>query len=488
MNYPILLTPDGRYQAILQNAYNIIVEDEILTTSSGYETLTFLMSNKDKKRQLLGNERMVEVQGRRYVIRVIEDLKNNSNVCTVTCDALWYDLNDGELKYLMHADPEDMTGSFKYLGNRILQPQEPAMSGNDVKELQKYLNSLGYSCGDEDGVFGNETENGVKNFERDVEIKQDGIVDALFVEALGLKVFGQSAKITSYRAVAQQLEGTGWNVGVVNVEESRPAHTSIARETSLFNLRQISGNFGGDLFFDTAKQTVSLLSNMGIKHQEIFRYEKNTVSIKRTVDTRNLFTRFTLIGKDADGNDVTVSEINDGKDYVENYSWYDMMGLPRKLKCYQKTDDRWSDKQNMLDYMNRWIDVYSKPVVGYELDVSLFQISPNLGDYVYVYDKELGISGWLRVVSRKKNVLQPQSSTVQLEATKKTIVESIVTSTATSQSVQEIVSGVITPDMELKLPHGTEGWVMQYVGGSWKASNVLGDIGSILDSLNGEVL
>ena len=433
MDYPILLTPDGKYEAILHKAYGIMVEDEMLTTSSGYETLTFLISNHDKKRRLLSNERMVEVQGRRYVIRLIEDLKNNSNVCTVTCDALWYDLNDGELKRLMFASPAEMT-----------------------------------------------------------------VIDASY-------------------SVHQQTQGTGWTVDKVDVEGSRPVHTSEATETSLYNLRQIAGNFGGDLYFDTKNMTVSLLANMGIRHQKVFRYEKNTTSIKRTVDTRSLFTRFTLIGKDADGNDVTIKDINPqaiGKDYVENYDWYDRVGLPRKIKWYTKIDDRWSNASNMVDYMISWLDTYSKPIISYELSVSLFDVSPNLGDYVYVYDKDLDIGDWLRVVSRKKNISQPHLSTVQLESTKRTIIDSMVSSTTTSQTVQDVMSGVITPNLELKLPAGAEDWIMQYKDGKWKgvpiigsvlpeategqilqfsedgwkASNVIGNINSILDELNGEVL
>lgn len=401
MDYPIILSPDGKYSSILNRAYDIILEDQLLSTSDGYETLTFLLSNHDKKRRLLQNEQMIEVQGRRYVVRVIEDLKNNSNVCTVTCDAAWYDLNDGELKYLMHTD--------------------------------------------------------------------DTTIDA-------------------QTSVAQQLEGTGWTVGTVDVPGTRPRHTSENMETSLYNLRQICGNFGGDLQFDTVNKTVSLLQNLGIKHQKIFCYEKNTTSIKRTSDTRNMFTRFTLIGKDADGNDVTIADINDGKDYVENYEWQEWAGLPRTIKWYRKSDDRFSNKENMLEYMISWLNVYSKPIVGYELDVSLFEVSPNLGDYVFVKDNDLGIDGWLRIVSRKKNILQPHLSTVQLESVKKSIVETIVSSTTTSQQVQDVVSSIITPDNQLKLPIGTEGWVMQYKGGEWKASNILGDINSILDHLNGEVL
>lgn len=400
MDFPILFTPDGKYEAVLEKAYNIIVEDELLSTSGGYETLTFMMSNYDKKRRLLANEREIEVHGRRYVIRVVDDVKSSSNVCTVTCDALWYDLNDGELRHLMHTD---------------------------------------------------------------------------------------KTTIDARTSVEQQLEGTGWVVGTVDVDGSRPAHTSESVETSLYNLRQISGNFGGDLYFDTSTRTVNLLKHMGVRHQKIFCYEKNTKSIKRTVDTRNLFTRFTLIGKDSDGNDVTVEEVNDGKDYVENYEWTDLVGLPRKIKWHRATDDRFSNKENMLEYMKEWVASYSRPNVSYELDVSLFDVSPNLGDYVYVKDNDLGIDGWLRVVARKKNILEPHKSTVQLESTKTSIITSIVSSSATSQDFQQLVSDVMTPDMELKLPPGTEDWIMQYKDGRWKASNVIGDINRVLDFLNGEV-
>ena len=430
MDYPILLSTTGQYEAILHNAYNIMIEDEILSTSSGYETLTFMLPNDDKKRRLLGNERTIEIDNRRFIIRVIDDLKNGSNVCTVTCDALWYDLNDGELRKLMY------------------------------------------------------------------------------------KTDANPKTIDAHSSMHQQVAGTEWMVELVDVPGTRPVHTSDAEETSLYNLRQIAQNFGGDLYFDTLRQHVSLLSEMGFRHQKVFRYEKNTSSIKRTVDTRNLFTRFTLIGKDENGNDVTVSSINDGKDYVENVDWYLASGIASRVKWYRKTDDRWSNKQNMLDYMKSWIDTYSKPIVSYELNVSLFDVCPNLGDYVYVHDKDLNIGDWLRVVSRKKNVLEPHLSTVQLESTKRTIVESMVSTATTSQTVQDVLTGVITPDSQLKLPAGAEDWIMQYkdgkwqaqpivgavlpkgtenhvlqyTGGDWKSSNVIGNINSILDEINGEVL
>ena len=117
----------------------------------------------------------------------------------------------------------------------------------------------------------------------------------------------------------------------------------------------------------------------------------------------------------------------------------------------------------------------------------MFEVSPNLGDYVFVLDKELGINGWLRVVSRKRNILEPYLSTVQLEASQKSIVDTIVSTAATSQDAYNAVATVMTPDNDLKLPHGTENYVMQYLNGAWRASNVIGDLNRILDELNGEV-
>ena len=394
MKYPILLTSDGRYQTILNHAYNIIIEDEILSTSGGYETLTFNISNDDARRYDLKNERMVEVDKRVFVIRLLEDVKGDLNICTVTCDALWYDLNDGELRYLMHTESAET--------------------------------------------------------------------------------------LDATTAISDQISNTDWHLGTINITSTRERRTADEKQTSLYNLRQIASIYGGELKFDTQGRSVSLLADMGERHQEIFCYEKNTTSIKRSIDTRSLYTRFTLKGKDG----ITISSINDGVEYLENYSWYDNMILPRKIKSYEKQDDRFTNSSSMKEYMEQWLDVYSKPIISYELSVSLFDFTPNLGDYIFVYDRDMKLGDWLRVMSRKRNILQPHLSTIELESTKKTIVETIVSNTITTTEVQEAqVNG-----NQVLLPEGEEGYVMQYKSGKWKATNIIGDINKVLDSINGEEL
>lgn len=48
--------------------------------------------------------------------------------------------------------------------------------GSDVKNLQQRLNSLGYNCGNADGIFGTRTYNAVRAFQRKNGLAVDGIV------------------------------------------------------------------------------------------------------------------------------------------------------------------------------------------------------------------------------------------------------------------------------------------------------------------------
>ncbi|HHW02085.1 MAG TPA: peptidoglycan-binding protein [Thermoanaerobacterales bacterium] len=58
-------------------------------------------------------------------------------------------------------------------GSRILRR---GMRGDDVRELQSKLQSLGYNVGPIDGIFGPLTEKAVKQFQKDNGLKVDGIV------------------------------------------------------------------------------------------------------------------------------------------------------------------------------------------------------------------------------------------------------------------------------------------------------------------------
>jgi N-acetylmuramoyl-L-alanine amidase len=62
------------------------------------------------------------------------------------------------------------------VGDRTLYLRSPAFRGDDVRELQRMLNALGFDVGKEDGIFGARTANGVREFQRNVGARADGIV------------------------------------------------------------------------------------------------------------------------------------------------------------------------------------------------------------------------------------------------------------------------------------------------------------------------
>lgn len=73
-------------------------------------------------------------------------------------------------------------------GDRVLYLRYPYFHGNDVLMLQRALNSLGFNCGDIDGIFGPYTERAVRDFQANLGSDSDGVVGAAtFAALLGMK-------------------------------------------------------------------------------------------------------------------------------------------------------------------------------------------------------------------------------------------------------------------------------------------------------------
>ncbi len=80
-----------------------------------------------------------------------------------------------ELKGVAYSEIISDDTVYSELGQRTLKKTSPCMEGEDVKKLQTKLNALGYSCGSADGIFGLKTELALKRFQRDNNLKDDGM-------------------------------------------------------------------------------------------------------------------------------------------------------------------------------------------------------------------------------------------------------------------------------------------------------------------------
>lgn len=75
------------------------------------------------------------------------------------------------------------------LGDRQLYLRHPLMRGDDVADLQARLNALGFDPGRQDGIFGANTANAVRSFQKEYGVAEDGIFGPRSHAALlGLRV------------------------------------------------------------------------------------------------------------------------------------------------------------------------------------------------------------------------------------------------------------------------------------------------------------
>ena len=71
------------------------------------------------------------------------------------------------------------------LGSRMLYVRRPMLRGDDVAELQRRLNMLGFDAGKEDGIFGPDTAAALSEFQRNAGLGYDGIFGPDTADALG---------------------------------------------------------------------------------------------------------------------------------------------------------------------------------------------------------------------------------------------------------------------------------------------------------------
>ena len=326
---PVVLDDNGAWEAILENAYDIIVTGEI----NGEDTLTFSIPFRDGKRKYLENEKKIQIVDDVYKVRTITDVKDSTGntVTQIYAEAEFYDLT--------------------------------------------------FSVRKEEKKFDAETA--------DV-------------------------------AMAYALADTEWSVGTVNVTTKRTWTST--EKNALSILRSVANLHGGDLVFDCPNRLVHLLTVNGKDSGALFAYKKNMKSIERVVDTRSLVTRLYAVG----ANGMTFADINGGKPYLEDFTYSKEVRITT-LDCSSFTNP-----YQMKEYTAMRLAEYCKPSVSYVLNAMDLSVLTgyeheawNLGDYVRVEDKDLGLSVTTRIVRREYNLQEPWNTVLELSTTLKNLGSSV---------------------------------------------------------------
>lgn len=326
---PVVLDDNGAWEAILENAYDIIVTGEI----NGEDTLTFSIPFRDSKRKYMENEKKIQIVDDVYKIRTVTDVKDSTGntVTQIYAEAEFYDLT--------------------------------------------------FSVRKEEKKFDAETA--------DV-------------------------------AMAYALADTEWSVGTVNVTTKRTWTST--EKNALSILRSVANLHGGDLVFDCPNRLVHLLTVNGKDSGALFAYKKNMKSIERVVDTRSLVTRLYAVG----ANGMTFADINGGKPYLEDFTYSKEVRITT-LDCSSFTNP-----YQMKEYTAMRLAEYCKPSVSYVLNAMDLSVLTgyeheawNLGDYVRVEDKDLGLSVTTRIVRREYNLQEPWNTVLELSTTLKNLGSSV---------------------------------------------------------------
>jgi N-acetylmuramoyl-L-alanine amidase len=68
-----------------------------------------------------------------------------------------------------------LVGASFRLGDRILYVKRPVLHGDDIRDLQRRLNRLGFDAGYDDGLYGPQTFDAVREFQLNVGLPVDGL-------------------------------------------------------------------------------------------------------------------------------------------------------------------------------------------------------------------------------------------------------------------------------------------------------------------------
>lgn len=166
-----------------------------------------------------------------------------------------------------------------------------------------------------------------------------------------------SEEQTIDKALALALAGTGWIVGKCSLKKKRTVRAT--NVSSLDVIQEIRKTYRCDLVFNTLTKTIDVYERLGEDKGTYFIDSLNLKNLAIQGNSYNFFTRIIPIGKD----NLRISSINNGKDYLENYQY------SNKVKTYYWIDERYTIVENLKEDAAAKLDEISKPYRAYVADI-----------------------------------------------------------------------------------------------------------------------
>lgn len=218
---------------------------------------------------------------------------------------------------------------------------------------------------------------------------------------------------TAGNTLTQALSGTGWT-GID--QTGLTSKKTISGALTPFDIIQkITETWDGvTALYNTEQKTVTLVfPALNTATVTFLTEDLNLRQLDIAGDSSKFCTRIRAEG----ANGITFASINDGKDYVENYSYSNKVIYGEKI-----VDNRFTDAQSLLEYAQSKLDAMAVPSLSYECDV--VDVASYDGEYsflelkmhkaVWLLDKKRNMRIQHRVVAYERHPANPENNKVTL--------------------------------------------------------------------------
>ena len=218
---------------------------------------------------------------------------------------------------------------------------------------------------------------------------------------------------TAGNTLTQALSGTGWT-GID--QTGLTSKKTISGALTPFDIIQkIAETWDGvTALYNTEQKTVTLVfPALNTATVTFLTEDLNLRQLDIAGDSSKFCTRIRAEG----ANGITFASINDGKDYVENYSYSNKVIYGEKI-----VDNRFTDAQSLLEYAQSKLDAMAVPSLSYECDV--VDVASYDGEYsflelkmhkaVWLLDKKRNMRIQHRVVAYERHPANPENNKVTL--------------------------------------------------------------------------
>lgn len=231
-----------------------------------------------------------------------------------------------------------------------------------IKQKYNGINELSFSVPDDIKIVNEQSvHETTRNQAYLVKIVNgDNITCELDLDELRSVQTDYDASATPHDHLSAALTSVGWSL--VDNTGITTRRTITGALTPMEIIEQVEDTWTGvTAMFDTAAKTVTILCPSDNKPQYAFLAEElNLRQLDIAGDSSSFCTR--LRAKGADG--MTFASINNGKDYVENYTYSN-----RIIYGVAISDERFTNKESLLEYAQATLDANAVPAVSYECDV-----------------------------------------------------------------------------------------------------------------------